>query len=145
MAHFLALVLVDETESDPIARAERMMMAFWAPDFVDDETGLELPNVKCDGFTVGGRFDGVIWGKEQHHDLAPQEYQRRYGLDVVRPEDNLRPVRELVPDLLPYALVTPDARWSDRSGKSEQAWSEEFRSLLADHPDRLAVAIDCHC
>jgi hypothetical protein len=126
-------------------RAEQLMAAFWAPEFFDEETGRRLAHVKCDGFTVGGRYDGVIWGKEQHHNLRPAEYQRRYGLDVVRPEDNLRPVPELVPDLLPYAVVSPDGQWFDREDTSEEVWREAVRSLLARYADGMAVAVDCHC
>ncbi|RAY15043.1 hypothetical protein DPM19_09875 [Actinomadura craniellae] len=145
MAHFLALVLVDRSVQDPIARAEQVMENFWAPDFFDEETGERRPNVRCDGFVVGGRYDGVIWGKEQHYDLTPDQYRRRYGLDVVRPEDNLRPVSELVPGVIPYAIVTPDGQWSDCAGKPDQAWSDEVGSLLAEHRHRMVVAIDCHC
>ncbi|MFI0354352.1 hypothetical protein [Actinomadura sp. 9N407] len=145
VAHFLALVLVDRHDPDPVVRAEQMMEPFWAPDLFDDETGERHPNWQCDGFVVGGRYDGIIWGKEQHYNLAPDQYQARYGMDVVRPDDNVRPVAELVPDLVAYAVITPDGRWFDRAGKSSQAWSDEFTALLAEHKDRVAVAIDCHC
>lgn len=121
------------------------MMPFWSRDLLDEETGRRIPNVKCDGFVVGGRYDGVIWGKEQHYSLPPEQYRERYGLDVVRPEDNLRPVSELVDDLVPYAVITPDGRWSDREGTPEQAWRDAVRSLLAEHHTRMAVGIDCHC
>jgi hypothetical protein len=140
MAHFLTLVLVDAAGPDPVARATAVMRRYW------DESGVRRDqDAKCDGFVVGGRYDGIIWGKEQHYNLEPHEFQRRYGLDVVRPEDNVRPVLELVPDLLPYAIVTPDGMWLDRESQSEAGWRELVRSTLARNSICVAVAIDCHC
>ena len=55
------------------------MSPFWADDLFDEETGRKSPNVKCDGFTVGGRYDGVIWSQERHYNLSPDAFQRRYG------------------------------------------------------------------
>jgi len=139
MAHFLALVLVDAADPDPAARALLVMRRYW------DESGEgDNPDAKCDGFVVGGRFDGIIWGKEQHYNLKPHEFQQRYGLDVVRPEDNVRPVPALVPDLLPYAIVTPDDVWLDQDQQAKAAWPDVVRSTLAGNEARLAVAIDCH-
>jgi hypothetical protein len=144
VTHFLTLVLVDGSDPDPVARARHMMRRFWADEPLD-EAGQRIPDWKCDGFVVEGRYDGEIWGKEQHYNLTPDQFQQRYGLDVVRPEDNVRPVSELVPDLLPFAVVTPDGDWVDRDGVSEQAWRTAFRALRAKYNERIAVAIDCHC
>ena len=86
MAHFLALVLVDSAEPAPAEAGERLMRPHFDPD---------APEAKCDGFVIGGSFDGDLWGKQQHHNLTPVEFQARYG--VVRAEDNVRPVAELRP------------------------------------------------
>ncbi|MEU4223437.1 hypothetical protein AB0F17_04010 [Nonomuraea sp. NPDC026600] len=146
MSHFLALVLVDPADPNPIDRAQQLMTPFWARDPFDEETGQESPNVKCDGFTVGGRYDGVIWGQEPEYSLSPDAFQRRYGFDVVRPENNMRPASQVVldPYTLPHAVVTPDGRWLSSEGKPIRAWRDELVSLLDEHGDRLAVAIDCH-
>ena len=138
MSHFLTLVLVDAEEPNPEVRARHLMRPYFDWD-------METLQAQCDGFTIGGRYDGAIWGKEQHYNLAPAEYQRRYGLDVVRPEDNVRPVSEIVPGLIPYAVVTPDGAWHDGKGMVTEAWAEHCRRLLQGHADRLAVALDCHC
>jgi hypothetical protein len=108
MSHFLTLVLIDASESKPAGKAKQLMWPYFA-----DDLGERTPQSKFDGFTIGGRYDGAIWGKEQHYSLTPEEYQQRYGLDVVRPEDNIRPVSELVPDCLPNAIITPDGCWHD--------------------------------
>lgn len=103
------------------------------------------PDAKCDGWRIGGSYDGAIFGAVQQHNLTPSEYQARYGFAVVKPENNIRPVAALPPDLLPYAIVTPDGAWSDRAGKDEARWRREARALLDRHRDYLAVAVDCHC
>jgi hypothetical protein len=142
VTHFLTLVLVNSAEPDPVARAVQAMERYWIDDLADRDT---KPDARCDGFVVGGRYDGIIWGKEQHHNLKPDEFQRRYGLDVVQAADNVRPVSTLVPDLLPYAIVTPDDRWIGWERESSDRWPEVVRALLTRHSESVAVAIDCHC
>ncbi|WP_232664087.1 hypothetical protein [Pseudonocardia sp. TRM90224] len=144
MSHFLTLVLVDSAEPDPGSRATSMMMKYFARDPFDED-GQEIADWKCDGFVIGGRYDGMIWGKEQHYNLRPDEFQRRYGLDVVQPADNIRPVPQLVPDLLPFALVLPDGSWVDCEGLPDEEWRKAVQDLFAEHRERIAVAIDCHC
>jgi hypothetical protein len=141
MSHFLTLVIVDPTEPNLGAKAEELMMPYFDP----GEDDIPSPQRKCDGFVIGGQYDGIIWGREQHYNLRPEEYKRRYGLDVVQVEDNIRPISALVPELLSYAIVTPDGKWHDREGKSDEQWQEEFRSLLRQHQEKMVVAIDCHC
>lgn len=138
MAHFLTIVIVSVSETAPAKAAEALMRPYFAPD-------METPDAKCDGFVVGGQFDGDIWGKAQHYNLTPAEYRARYGLDVVRPEDNVRPVVEIRSGLLPFAVVTPEGRWHDREGKTEADWIAEWSTLKRRFEDYLAVAIDCHC
>jgi len=103
VAHFLTVVLVDPAQSKPGEGAGSLMRAKFAPDLAD------VSDAKCNGFLVGGQGNGDIWGKEQHYSLTPAEYQARYGLGAVRPEDNIRPVAELRPGLVPFAVVT---RWA---------------------------------
>lgn len=140
MAHFLTVVFVEPTEAVPADAGERLMQRYFSDDGLAGNSA-----AKCDGFRVGGSYDGDIWGKEQNHNLTPAEYQARYGSDVVRPEDNVRPVSELRPGLVPYAAVTPDGRWHDREGKADAQWEAEWLALLRCYSGHLAVAIDCHC
>lgn len=134
MAHFMVLVLVDAHAADPGAVAEEAMEPYFG------EGG------KTDGFVIGGRYDGVVKGQEQEFNLTPAEFQRRYGLDVVRPDNNIVPVATLPASLLPLALVTPDGTWHERGeDQDKDAWKTEFQALAAAHRDALAVAIDCHC
>ena len=139
MAHFMTVVFVDPDSPAPAEAAESLMYPYFARDLADE------PDAKCDSYVVGGSYDGDIWGKEQHYSLTPAQHRARYGFDVVRPEDNVRPVSELRPGLLPYAAVTPDGRWHDREGKSEAAWATQWAALLRQYSGHLAVAIDCHC
>jgi hypothetical protein len=140
MSHFLTIAIVDRTEPDPGKKAEELMLPYFE---VDDNN--PWPDAKCDGFAIGGRYDGAIWGKEQHYNLKPEEFQHRYGLDVVKSTDNIRPLSTLVPDLLPYAVITPDGKWYDQADKSSEEWLQEFGSILEQHSGKLGVAIDCHC
>jgi len=139
MSHFLTVVIVESRGAASVETAEALMRPYFARDLAD------APDAKCDGFAVGGLFDGEIRGKEQHYNLAPPEYQARYGLDVVRPEDNLRPVADLHPGLIPFAVVSPDGRWRDCEGKSDRAWEAEWAALRQEYEGHLAVAVDCHC
>lgn len=138
VSHFLAIVLVEPMEPEIVEKAHRLMWPYF-------DANMETEDAKCDGFLIGGRFDGEIWGKEQHYNLTPAEFQIRYGMDVVKDEDNIRNVSELWSGLLPYAVVTPDGRWLDRHGKQESQWKLEWEALLAQFKDHVAVAIDCHC
>jgi hypothetical protein len=140
MSHFLTVVLVDPDEAAPADTAKALMRPYFAPDL-----GGAPPEAKCDGFRIGGQYDGDIWGKEQHYNLTPDEYRARYGLDVVRPEDNIRPVAELRAGLVPFAVVTPEGGWQDCEGMSEAQWEAEWAALMRQYSDHLAVAIDCHC
>ncbi|MBW4687174.1 MAG: hypothetical protein KME40_19215 [Komarekiella atlantica HA4396-MV6] len=140
MSHFLTLVIIDHTEPNLSKKAEELMMPYFEAD--EDNPSSQA---KCDGFVIGGRYDGIISGKEQHYNLNPEEFQRRYGLDVVQSEDNIRPISTLVPDLVSYAIVTPDGKWHDCQGKSSEEWLQEFRNLLYQHQEKMVAAIDCHC
>ena len=104
----------------------------------------EEPSAKCSGFVVGGRFDGDIWGKEQHYNLTPAQFQERYGLDRVRDADNIRPVTALRSDLVPYAIVTPDGRWHECKEMDDAQWRSKVLAILEEHSECLAVAVDCH-
>jgi hypothetical protein len=119
MSHFLTLVLVGGAEPDPARKSHELMMPYFEFDVdnddEDDEDGEDdednpLTKAKCDGFVIGGRYDGAIWGKEQHYNLSPTEFQKRYGFDVIRTDDNIRPISELVDDLVAYAIITPDGK-----------------------------------
>jgi hypothetical protein len=160
MSHFLTLVLVKRAELDPARKSHELMMPYFEfdvdndvnkdseddDDDVDEDDGDNLSTkTKCDGFVIGGRYDGVIWGKEQHYNLSPTEFQKRYGFDVIRTEDNIRLISELVDDLVAYAIITPDGKWYDCEKKTKKEWLQEFRQMLKQHQDCIAVAIDCHC
>lgn len=139
MAHFLTLVLVDPDQSEFMNAADTLMRAYFAADFA------ETRDAKCDGFVVGGRFDGDIWGKEQNYNLSPTEFQDRYGFDKIRAEDNVRPVSRLRSDLIPFAVITPDGEWQDREAKSDRQWETEWLALRHEYRGHIAVAFDCHC
>jgi hypothetical protein len=140
MSHFLTLVIVNSTEANPGAKAKALMKPYCDPYY--NMTPLQR---KCEYFVIGGQYDGIIWGKEQHYNLSPQEFQRRYGLDVVQVEDNICPISAIVPELIPYAIITPDGAWHDCAAQSHEEWIQEYHNILHQHQEKLVVAIDCHC
>lgn len=138
MAHFQTLVLVNPAEPDPARKADKMMEQYFEPD-------MESPTAKCDGYVIGGSYDGDIWGKEQNYNLSPAEFQARYGLDVIKHEDNIRPISMIRTGFVAYAVITPDGAWQDCEDASRKEWVSKFDSLMATYNDHIGVAIDCHC
>lgn len=142
MSHFLTFVLVGAGEADAARRAHELLAPYFAPDGAHDPGN---PSAKFDGCVVGGRFDGQLYGAEPMYNLTPAEFQRRYGLDVLRDDDNIRAAPEVPDGLTPYALVTPDGVWLDCENKDAARWRDEVRELLRRHAGCVVVAVDCHC
>lgn len=142
MSHFLTFVLVPPGEPDAARRAREMLLPYFAP---DGPYSPENPSAKCDGFVVGGRFDGQLYGAEPEYNLTPAEFQKRYGLDVLRDEQNVRAASEVPDGVTPYAVVTPGGEWLDCERRDAAVWEAEVRRLLRLHADCVVVAVDCHC
>lgn len=140
MAQFLAFVLLDASEMEPARRAYELMSPYC------DAEGVSQPPYKFTGCVIGGRFDGLMAGKPQHDNLAPDDYQKRYGLDIITPASNMCWVVDLPEDVIPDAIVTPDGQWhDDYSCTSWDAWKDKAWQLLHEDSTRLAVGFDCHC
>ncbi len=142
MSHFLTFVIVDAEAADAARKAHEMLTPFFAPDGPGDPTN---PSAQFDGCVIGGRFDGQLFGSEPMYNLTPAEFQQRYGLDVLRDEDNIRPASEVPAGLTPYAVVTPVGEWLDCRNKHAAGWAAEVKKLLRLHADLIVVAVDCHC
>lgn len=140
MSHFLTFVLVERDAPDVERRADELLWPYF-----DDGSTNRNSEPKCDGFTTGGRYDGQIYGAPPMYNLTPAEFQVRYGLDVVKPEDNIRSAAEVPPDLIPYAIVNPEGEWFDCEQKDREVWKTEAAELLERYRDYWVVAIDCHC
>lgn len=69
-------------------------------------------------------------------------------------KDDVRPVRLLEPDCIPFAILTPDGAWHQRADMGwwgmtsnemdETIWEKEVRALYQTHHEAIAVAVDCH-
>jgi len=119
-----------------------MLTPYFAPDGLYSS---DNPSAKFDGCVIGGRFDGQLRGAEPTYNLTPAEFQRRYGFDVLKDEDNISVASEVPAGLTPYAVVTPVGEWLDCENKDAAAWKSEVKRLLRLHADHLVVAVDCHC
>ena len=137
MSHFLTFVFVAREEADVAGRVRELMGPYFAAE--------GDARAKCDGYVIGGRYDGQLFGAEAEYGLTPEEFRKRYGLDVVKSEQNVRAASEVPEGLVPYAVVTPEGGWLDRGRKGAAAWAAEVRGLLRRYADCLVVAVDCHC
>ena len=142
MSHFLTFVIVEAGAADAAQRAHEMLAPYFAADGL--HAG-ESPSAKFDGCVIGGRFDGQLFDAEPMYNLKPAEFQQRYGLDVLREEDNIREASEVPAGLTPYAVVTPAGEWLDCEKKDAAGWRAEVRELLRLHARCMVVAVDCHC
>jgi hypothetical protein len=142
MSHFLTFVFVGREESDVGRRVRELMGPYFAAEGV---CAAGEARAKCDGYVIGGRYDGQLFGAEAEYGLTPGEFQKRYGLDVVRDENNVRAASEVPEGLVPYAVVTPGGAWLDCEKKGAGRWEGEVKELLRRHADCLVVAVDCHC
>ena len=142
MSHFLTFVLVGREDADVAPRVRELMGPYFAPEGVYASGD---PRARCDGYVIGGRYDGQLFGAEAEYGLTPAEFQERYGLDVLKDENNIRPAPEVPEGLVPYAVVTPEGAWLDGGRKGAAAWAAEVEGLLRRHADCLVAAVDCHC
>ena len=140
MSHFLTFVFVNPDETDIERRVNELVDPYFDH---EDREPISEDQIKCDGFVIGGRYDQEILGAEALHDLAPPEYEKRYGLDVIRIEDNVRPAPKVPRNLIPYAVVTPRGEWVECNDYED--WPAKVEELLQQHNQYLVVAVDCHC
>ncbi len=140
MSHFLTFVFVGRGEANIEKRVNQLVDPYF-----DNEEREQTADeqIKCDGFVIGGRYDQEILSVEPMHNLTPPEFEKRYGLDVIRIEDNVRPARDVPRKLIPYAIVTPIGEWFESNDYED--WPAKVEQLLQQHDEYLVVAVDCHC
>jgi hypothetical protein len=142
LSHFLTFVFVGREESEVKRKVRELMGPYFAP---EDMYASGDARARCDGYVIGGRYDGQLFGAEPEYNLTPEEFQKRYGLDVVRDEENVRAASEVPEGLVPYAVVTPEGAWLDCEQKSAGVWATEVKMLLRRYANCVVVAVDCHC
>ena len=127
MSHFLTFVFVAREESDVERGVSELMGPYSAPEGACPSGNTRA---KCDGYVIGGRYDGQLFGAEPEYGLTPAEFQGRYGLDVLKDENNVRPASEVPEGLVPYAVVTPEGAWLDCERKGAAGRAAEVKGLL---------------
>ena len=140
MSNFLTFVFVSPDEANIEQRVNALVDPYL---YYEDREPIDEDQIKCYGFVIGGRYDQEIFGVEPMHNLAPPEFEKRYGLDVIRIEDNVRPAPEVPRKLIPDAIVTAAGEWFE--GNESDDWPAKVEELLQEHNQYLVVAVDCHC
>lgn len=108
------------------------------------------PNSKWDWWIVGGRWDGLVSAKGQRRPSSDGGFNFEPGHNS--PYRNSCLVKQLKPENIPFALVTPDSVWHEKGNmgwwgvvSNENAdWNEVAHAILAAYPDHLIVGVDCH-
>ena len=115
------------------------------------------PEGRWDWCVIGGRWDGWIFGPEREKASRDDKGGFNFADEHHTPENNTRLVHDIPIDEIhycPFAVITPDGQWhhegrmgwwgivTDEVDPSE--WHEEVKRLLAQYPNHLAVAVDCH-
>ena len=139
MSHFLTFVFVSPDETNIEQKVNELVDPYFAHEARDD---IDEDQIKCDGFVIGGRYDQEIFGAAPSYELAPPEFEKRYGLDVIRIEDNVRPAPDVPRRLVPYAVVTPQSEWFECNDYED--WPAKVEELLQQYSKHLVVAVDCH-
>jgi hypothetical protein len=142
MSHFLTFVFVEPQEDDHARRAEELMTPYFHAGGAYNSGN---PMTKCDGFFIGGRYDQEIFGVEPMYNLTPDQFEERYGFDVVKAKNNIRLAPEVPRQLIPYAIVRPDGSWLDCERKAKAEWASEVGEVLQRYGEHYVVAVDCHC
>jgi hypothetical protein len=139
MSHVLTFVLVDPNETGVERKVDELMDPYFS-----DSARREAD--KFDGCVIGGRYDGQMFGATPMYNLSPKEFRQRYGLDVVKPEGNVRVASEVPYGLIPFAVVAPGGEWFDQDDyEDRRSWAPKVEELPEAYREHLAVAVDCHC
>jgi len=104
MSHHLAVVLVDPEQSEEEIEHQANSLLYPHSNVGDPEK----EDFKCDGWVIGGRFDGQIYGARPEYGLSPKEFQKRYGFDVLKAESNIRAVSSIPESFLQNINVVVD-------------------------------------
>jgi hypothetical protein len=139
MSHFLTFVFVSPDETNIEQRVNQLVDPYFAH---EDREDIDEDQIKCDGFVIGGRYDQEILALDPRHNLTSPEFEKRYGLDVIRIEDNVRPAPDVSRKLVPYAVVTPRGEWFECNDYED--WPAKVSELMEEYNQYLVVAVDCH-
>lgn len=114
------------------------------------------PEGKWDWCVIGGRWDGWIFGPDQER-ASRDAKGFNFGDEHHTVENNTRPVHDIPiddPHYVPFAVVTPDGEWHEAGTMnmwaivtdaiSPDEWHKQVKDVLAQYPNNLAVAVDCH-
>jgi hypothetical protein len=110
--------------------------------------------VKCDGFTVGGGYDGLIKYKVRIHRSEDKNVEKSYSQlrhNIISVKRYLRIARKH-PVIVPFALLAPDGTWhegktniyGDYTPKERKKWIKKALNIIEQYPAHSIIGMDCH-
>jgi|GEM_PF-5907103 len=155
MSHELLVVLLPSSVSNE--DIEKAVNALVRPH--SDLDDADRPDSRCDGWVIGGRFDGSVYGRPLEYGLSVEEFQARYGFDYEKVEQgsNVRPVCQIEEAfwIETNAFLTPNGIWTScfdpqfkdlafENPTNGPKWKHFLSTMVASHQDSLAVVVDVH-
>lgn len=115
------------------------------------------PDATIDWWRIGGRWDGVLFGKEHAEHSSDGGPGFNFGSEHETIANNCRRVSEIPiddPFYVPFAILTPESEWIEKGSmgwwgiitheESDAQWYKTVKKVLSKYPNHLAVAVDCH-
>lgn len=111
-------------------------------------------NAHWDWYEIGGRWDGILKGKEERlphakdiegNTIKISEYLELEGIGDKLGESIKKMLNE--PSVMPYAIVSEEDGWveSDGSENHQKEWEKRAIKILKRNKDKYLVCVDCHC
>jgi len=105
------------------------------------------PESQWDWWRVGGRWDGEMTGTPHVTDNG-----FNFGAECETIENNSCKVKDIKPDFIPFAIVTPDGTWHERGNmgwfgivtNEKDNWDKEAKNIFTQYPEHIAVLCDLH-
>lgn len=110
-----------------------------------------------DWYEVGGRWDGILKGKNAKPNTVSTKYDVKDNiikvsdfLELAGIGDKLQEsIHKMLnePSIMPYAIVSEEDGWAEGDGYIENSkeWEKEATEILKRNKDKYLVCVDCHC
>jgi hypothetical protein len=105
------------------------------------------PDSQWDWWRIGGRWDGDMTGTPHTTDNG-----FNFSAECETIENNSCRIKDIKPDFIPFAIVTPDGAWHEQGSMGwwgivadeKDNWEKEAKNIFTQYPDHIAVLCDLH-